>query len=238
MVEEDLVDYEEDPMPEQEVWAHQRNPAMDPWGKSPISSTAATHLTPHPPRTGKKQHPAVNIEDFPVLECSPLSPATLHLVGSCMQSSPSFDSPLPNPSQHPPTPPSRVTQPYLTSSISLASEGPSNIQHPSQYFIQPTSCSLNPHSPIRSGCFNSPLLSTRPTRSAQHITSNPCRNLLKEIPTGRLSDKQKKSRCLRDIDSDINLTFGEDVQMADALDTTRKVLVERVRGRTYSVEIL
>lgn len=57
-------------------------------------------------------------------------------------------------------------------------------------------------------------------------------------PTGRRTDKPKKGRCLRAVDTDINLTFGEDVPMADVMDMARKVLVGRVRGRNYTVERL
>lgn len=97
---------------------------------------------------------------------------------------------------------------------------------------------IKPRSPIRSGCFNMPPLPARSTGSAQQSTSDPCRRTLKDFPIGKRSEKLKKGRCLRAIDSNINLTLGEDSQMADVVDTTRKFLVGRVRGRTYSVERL
>ena len=95
MVEEDLVDYEEDPLPDQDIWAYNNQPAMEPWGKEQALSTDVSSTQAHLPRSGKKHHSDVNLADLLVLECPPLSLATLHLLGTCLQNSPSFDSPLP-----------------------------------------------------------------------------------------------------------------------------------------------
>lgn len=179
-------------MLEQEIWAYQNHPVMDPWGKNLPSLTVVVHSSLHTLCSGEKQHLTVNIADLSVLECPPLSLATLHLLGSCMQTSPSFDSPLPYPSQQPLLYPTLTSQSLNHSSISLAPDGPSNVQCPARSSFHPGSCSLNPHSPIRSGCFSSLLLSARPTKSAQHSTSDPCRKLLKEFHIGKHSDKQKK----------------------------------------------
>jgi len=40
------------------------------------------------------------------------------------------------------------------------------------------------------------------------------------------------------MDRDINITLGDDIPMGDVADTTKKVLIGRVRGRNYSVECL
>lgn len=47
-----------------------------------------------------------------------------------------------------------------------------------------------------------------------------------------------KGRCLRAIDSDFNIIFGPEALLPDVMDAARKVLVGRVRGRTYTVERL
>ena len=54
----------------------------------------------------------------------------------------------------------------------------------------------------------------------------------------RRSDKQKKGRCLRAGDRDINLTLGEDLTMGEVDNIAKKVLVGRVHGRIYIVERL
>lgn len=111
-----------------------------------------------PPSFGKWQPPVVNIDDLPGLECPPLS-VTLNLLGTSLQASPTFDSPLSHPQLHP--------LPMNPPSISLALASPSNLLHPAQSYIHPSLCSLNLHSPIWSGCFSSPIQNPWPALSTQ-----------------------------------------------------------------------
>lgn len=71
-----------------------------------------------------------------------------------------------------------------------------------------------------------------------HTITQGCRSLLREHPTGCCTDKPKKGQCLKVMDTDINLTFGEDFLMGDVSDMVMKVLVRRVQGRNYPVERL
>jgi len=52
---------------------------------------------------------------------------------------------------------------------------------------------------------------------------------------GKRSEKVTKGRCLRAIDSEFSVIFGPE---APLLDAASKVLVGRVRGRTYTAERL
>lgn len=134
-------------MLDQDIWAYNNRQAMDPWDKEQANSIVVVHTPIHPSRSGKNHHPDVNLADLPVLECPPLSPATLHLLGTFLQTSPSFDSPLPTPAHQTLPSPSHTTQPSNPSSISLAPVGPSDLQHSTCSTLHPDSCSLNPHSP-------------------------------------------------------------------------------------------
>lgn len=78
------MDYKEDPMPNPDILAYNNRPGMEPWGKAQACSIVAINTQPHPQRSGKKHHPDVNLADLPVLECPPLLPATLHLLGTYM----------------------------------------------------------------------------------------------------------------------------------------------------------
>lgn len=216
-------------MPEQDICVHQAGPEMGPWQNKSLRSIAEFHSLQHPPSTGKRHPITVNVDDLLGLECPPISSATLNLLGSSLQASPSFDSPLTHPLHSVPLNPPSYT---------LTPVGPSNLPHLALSFVHLGSCSYNPHSPIRFGCFSSPTQNPRLVISTQQGSSKACCSLLKENPMGHRTDKPKKGRCLRAVDTDINLTFGEDVPMADALDTVRKVFVGRVRGRNYTMEHL
>lgn len=157
---------------------------------SKVVTTTSTVLFPyvfvHTPSIGKRPPPTINIEDLPGLECPPLSPATLNLLGTSLLASPTFNSPLalfPHPSM-----------PLNASSYSFALAGPLNPSHPAQSFAHLGSCNNNPLAPIRSGCFSSPIPNPRPALYTPHSSSEACRRLLRDHPTGRRMDKPKKGR--------------------------------------------
>lgn len=213
-------------------------PSLIPWSVALATGTVASSLHPHLPLSGKKKPSECTPADSSALDCPPLSPATLHLLGSYFQSSPSFDSSLLHPSrpafpQHPPPPPPSNSP---TPSVSLK---PLNLPTSSHvpHSLPGTSC-FRPRSLIRSGCFNTPFHPVLSAGSAQHSSSDPCRKLLKDLPFRKRSANLKRGRCMRAIDSDFNITFGEEAPLLDVMDTGRRVLVGRVRGRTYSVESL
>lgn len=92
----DEVDYTEDPNPHEVIWSHHHAVlGSGPFAASlwPLSTpSSALHWLgpsmPHPP-------PSVNIEDAPGLDYPPLSLATLNLLGTCLQPSPTFNAQLP-----------------------------------------------------------------------------------------------------------------------------------------------
>jgi len=74
MVEEDLMDCKEDPMPGQEIWAHYSTLVEGPGQHTLGRSTATKQAKKHTPLPRKCQHPAVNVADLPSLECPPPLP--------------------------------------------------------------------------------------------------------------------------------------------------------------------
>lgn len=238
MEDEELVDYEVDPTPHQDIWAHPHLTSMKPRCLELAPETAGPSQHPHLPLSGKRKPSDFHLADTPTLDFPPLSPATLHLLGNCLQPSPSFDSPLLNPSRPalPTPPPPPLTSSSPTPSVSFMSHNPQVSSRPPCTLL-PGNSSTGPRFPIRSGCFNTPPLPIRSAGSAQHSSSDPCHRILKDLPFGKRSQKLKKGKCLRAIDSDFNITFG-DAQLPEVMEATRKVLVSRVRGRTYSVERL
>lgn len=239
MGDEELVDYKADPTPHHDIWAHSNQTSMKPQRIELASETAGPSQHPHLPLSGRKKPSDYHLDDTSTLECPPLSPSTLHLLGNCLQTSHSFDSPLLKPScpalpiPPPPLPPSTSLPP----SISLMLLNPWVPLRPPCTLL-PGNSSTGPRSPIRSGCFNTPLLPVRSVGSAQHSSSDPCRRLLKDLPFGKRTEKLKKGKCLRVIDLDFNITFGEEAQLPDIMETAQKFLVGRVKGCTYTVDRL
>lgn len=212
------MDYEADPNPDQILWAHQRHgKGFGPLAaKNPLLTNAQSVLL-HP---SSDLHPVpdVHIEDLPGLDCPPLSPATLNLLSTCLQLSPTFDSPWIIP----------LSTPLNAPSCTHSQPGPSSHPKPAISGATLTPCNSNPNTPIRSECFSSTIPHPKSTPSTPHTVNQSCRSLLKEHPTGRRMNKSSKRRCLKAVDKDINLTLGGDISMAKVANTAKKVLVGRV----------
>jgi len=52
------------------------------------------------------------------------------------------------------------------------------------------------------------------------------------------TSKGRESKCVKAFKKDINLRFREGITMGKMVDTKNRVLVGRVRGRTYSAKWL
>jgi len=74
-----------------------------------------------------------------------------------------------------------------------------------------------------------PQSSTRFGTPSNHV-ANP--------PSGKSARLAKKYKRVKAGSRKISLTFGEDLQMGDVLNTTDRVLVGQVRGRSYTTTLL
>lgn len=118
---------------------------------APSIQARPSHSVTHPP-------PSVHIDGAPSLDCPLLSPATLNLLGTCLQPLPTFDAPLPH------LPHIFVTH-CTPSTFCIPSCGPPPLINPTLSSATLNPGGSKPNTPIRSGCFSSPISNPKYTPS-------------------------------------------------------------------------
>lgn len=166
----------------------------------------------------------------PRLDCPPLSPSTLNLLAACIAPSPTFDSISPEASLHP-------TSSRIPISLGLSQSGISSIHHSTpDNNHNPTS--FKGSFPIPPNNFN--ILAFNPWNSSPspQEVSQGNQDPFQGHPDVPWTSKARKSKCVKTLSKDINLRFVEGIIMGKVVDTTNRVLVCHVRGRTYSAKRL
>lgn len=217
------VDYSLDPFSEQSIFCCPNpKPALASFVASSCSNPMSVVSLPR--LSASTVHIATLSIYSLALDYPPLSPRTLNLL--VVYSSPSFD-PLPPVDHLFPANPSSSPGLEITAVPENQAFGHDT----------PSSSAAAHTSAPPSGCFETPVIRVRTTaQKTQQETPSPL-DPLQDHPIASRSGK-RKAKCVKASRKDFTIKFGECLTMGVVVDMTGKVLVGKVRGRTYSAERL